>query len=302
MARLPRLVLALSRLPAPTRGAFWMVAGSLCIKSVHGLVRHVSAEVHPFEIAFFRYVFGTIAIMPWVLRAGLGSLRTERFPLHVLRCGFGAGVNLTWFMALALMPLADATALSFTSPLFVTIGAALVLGESVRARRWAVTMVGFAGAAVILRPGVEAVSLPAFLALASAAFGASSSLCVRSLSSTESVRTIVAYQNLLVMVMTALPALFFWSRPGPEALVAMAAMGILATLGHLAFARGLAIAEASAMAPFNFSRLIFAAVIGRLFFGEAPDAWTWVGALVIFGATLYTAHAEARAARASGPS
>ena len=264
-----------------------MVAGSLCITSVHGLVRHVSAEVHPFEIAFFRYVFGTIAILPWVLRAGLGSLRTERFPLHLLRCAFSVGVNLTWFMALALMPLADATALSFTSPLFVTLGAALVLSESVRARRWAATMVGFAGAAVILRPGVETISGPAFLALASAAFSASSSLCVRSLSSTELARTIVAYQNLLVTMMIALPALLFWSWPGTEALVAMAFMGVLATLGHLAFA------------PFNFSRLIFAAVIGRLFFGEAPDAWTWVGAFVIFGATLFTAHAEAREARAS---
>ncbi|HJO68155.1 MAG TPA: DMT family transporter [Rhodospirillales bacterium] len=299
MARLPKLFIAVTRLPAPVRGAFWMVAGSLCLTSVHGLVRHVSLEVHPFEIAFFRYVFGTIAILPWVLRAGLGSLRTERFPLHVLRCSFSVGVNLTWFMALALMPLADATALSFTSPLFVTVGAALVLGESVRARRWTATMMGFAGAAVILRPGVETISWPAVLALTSAAFGASSALCVRALSSTESARTIVAYQNLLVTMMTALPALLFWSWPGAEALVAMALMGILATLGHLALARGLAIAEASAMAPFNFSRLIFAAVIGRLFFGEAPDTLTWVGAVVIFGATVFTAHAEARGARGS---
>ena len=263
-----------------------MITSAALFALMTGIVRHVSLGVHPFEIGFFRYVFGVVALIPWILYSGQARIRTRRLGLHFGRALLALATVMFFFAAVSWMPLAEATALSFTAPFFTTLGAAVVLGEVVGLRRWAAVVIGFAGAMIILRPGVDVISPTALLALASAATLAGGVLAVKKLARTESADTIVLYQSVLVLPLAAIPAAAVWTTPDGEALMWLALIGTLATLGQLAYVRAYAAADASAVVPFDFSRLLFAALIGFALFGEQPDAWTWIGAVVIFGATL----------------
>ena len=286
-----------SKIPGPVRGALWITLANLFFAAMAGIIRHVTADMHPFQIAFFRAFFGLILMAPWFLRLGLASVRSLRVGLHVWRSTVMVAGTLTWFTAISTMPIADVTALTFTTPLFATLGAALFLAERVGLRRSAAIGVGFAGAMIILRPGVEALTMPAMAALASAVFGAVGMLIVKSLSRTESPATIVIYVGLLLTPLSLAPALYFWSTPSLGTLAWLAALGLVANLGHLSFARAMASADATAVLPFDFLKLFFTAALGFVLFAEVPDVWTWTGAAVIFGATLYTAGRESTLGR-----
>ncbi len=282
---------------APIKGALWMIFGAAASACVAGIVRHVSAELHPFEIAFFRNLFGLVFMLPWLMRNGLGALHTRRLGLYTLRAVLGVVAMLSWFSAIAMMPLADAVALNFTAPLFGTVLAAFVLAEVVRVRRWTATAVGFLGAMIILRPGFEELSLASVIVLVAAVAMAASGTVIKILSRTESTNAIITYTVIYLTPMSLLPALFVWRTPDMDTLLWLAALGGLATLGQFGLTRAFAAADASAMLPFDFARLPFAALIGFLAFGEQPDLWTWGGAAVIAAATIYIAHREAKVAR-----
>ncbi len=294
----PSPVASESALPGPLRGAFWMVAACACFATMTAVVRHATADLHPFQVAFLRSLFGLMFMLPWVWQTGRAALHTQRFRLHLTRSFLTLVGTFAWFTAISLVPLAEVTALSFTAPLFATIGAALFLGERVRARRWTATLVGFAGAMILLRPGAEALTPGAFVALGASATMAVSILVIKSLSRTEPPAVVVLYTGVLVTPMALVPALFVWTNPPLDLWLWLVGMGLLATLGHLALVRAFAAADATAVLPFDFSRLIFAALLGFVFFAERPDAWTWVGAAVIFAATFYTARREANLRRA----
>jgi drug/metabolite transporter (DMT)-like permease len=291
------IVARFNRLPPIVRGAVLMTGSGMSFAMMMVLVRHVSATVHPFEAAFFRNVFGLAFMMPWLLRSGVKALATRRFGGHVMRALFGLSAMLCLFMALSLMPLAEVTALTFAAPLFATLGAALVLKERVRLRRWAATLVGFLGVMLILRPGMEVISPAALVALGAAAFMASAFLCVRSLARTEHPAAIVIYFGLLVTPMSLIPALFVWTTPTLELLFWFLLLGLAATGGQLLMTRAFAAAEASAVMPFDFSRLVFVSLFGMMLFGEMPDGWTYVGAAIILAAAVYITHRESRARR-----
>lgn len=300
MATLRDLARAFSRLPAAVRAPLWMVAATSLLGTMNVIVRHVSFELHPFEIAFFRNLFGVLFFLPWFVQVGPSSFRTRRLGLHSVRAATLMVSMVCWFSALALMPIAEATALNFTTPLFATVGAALFLREAVGWRRWVATAVGFAGALVILRPGAAALSWPALLALGAAAFGAPTMLMVKPLARTDSAATIVFYMNFLTTPFSLPPALVVWVMPSPEAWAGLVGIGVLATLGQVYLIRAFAVADASAVLPFDFARLPMVAVLGYLFYDERPDAWTWIGGAVIFAATLYTARREVRAGKPAG--
>jgi len=257
------------------------------------LVRHLAGELHPFELAFFRNAFGLLFVLPWFWRLNLASLATTRMKLYGFRGVVSTGAMLCWFMALSMMPIAEVTALSFTAPLFASIGAVLFLGEVMRIRRWTATLIGFTGAMIVLRPGIETIDLPVILALTASALIAISILCVKSASKTDSPHLIVFYAGVLMTPMSLVPALFFWTAPAPETWAWLAALGLTATLAHICLNRAFAISDVTAVLPFDFFRLIFVAVLGLMLFDERPDIWLWIGSAVIFCATLYIAHREA---------
>lgn len=253
--------------------------------------------MHPFEIAFFRNLYGLLFIASWLMRAGFASLRTRNVGGYTLRAFFGLSAMLLWFSAVTMMPLADAVALSFTAPLFASIAAATFLGERMGPRRCFALLAGFAGALIILRPGVMEVSLPAGMVLGASVLIACSIIMVKTLSRTESASAIVTWMGIYMVPMSLVPALFVWRWPTLEETALLVVMGGFATLGQVAMTKAYATTDATVVLPFDYARLPFAAAIAYLAFAEMPDLWTWVGAVVIAGATVYMAHREATVAR-----
>ena len=249
------------------------------------------------QILFFRFFFGLLFLAPLFLRSGYVELGTRRFGLHALNGFFQVTATACTFVGLSLIQIAEVTALTFTAPLFVTAGAALFLGETVRRRRWAATAVGFAGALIVLRPGAQAVSLPALVVLVGSAFIAGGILATKSLSRTEPPDTIALYLTLLMTAMSLPAALAVWTAPSAEILGWLAGTGLAGSLGLMAMARAYRAADASAVMPYRYVSLLFVAEFGYFLFGEQPDIETWVGAAVIVSAALYTARRETRLAR-----
>jgi drug/metabolite transporter (DMT)-like permease len=289
------------RIPASLRGAVLILASTLFFSAMHGGIRHVATDLHPFEVAFFRNLFGLVAILPLFGRSGLAVLRTTRLRLHALRGGLQVIAMLSFFTALTLAPLAEVSALSFTAPLFASLGATLFLGEVMRLRRWSALIVGFLGALIIIRPGLEAINLGTLLVLFASALWATAMLVIKTLGRTESSITTTAYMGLFLTPLSFLPALFVWQWPSWEQLAWLVAIGALGTFGHLAMAQAFKEAEATAVLPFDFTRLIWASVIGYLAFAEIPDLFTWIGGIVIFSSSTYIAVREAKLKGAPAP-
>lgn len=291
---------AVAGLPAPVRGALWMCAATTAFAVMITLVRYLTEDLHPLQVVFFRTVFGLVAMLPWLLRQGIGVMRTQRLRLHLLRALFGILAMFGWFTTLSLMPLAEATALSFTSPIFTSVLAVLILGEVMRARRWSATLAGFLGALIIVRPGAEAIDPAALLAVGTALMWASATVLIRIMARTESAGAITTYMVLLTTPMTLIAALFVWQAPTLEQLGWAALLGAAGSTGHLCMSRALAAAEATVVVPFDYLRLPLVALAAYLAFGEVPGVWVWLGGAVIAASGIYLARREAKAKEAAG--
>jgi len=286
-----------ARLAPSTRAALWMLVGGVCAVMMNVLIRVAADRMHPFEVTFFRCLFSLGFMAPFIVRAGPALLHNQKIGFFTLRAAVGLVSMLTWFYGITLVPLATATAVNFTAPLFATMGAALILHEDVRLRRWTAVAVGFLGVIVILRPSPGSVDVNLLLILLSAASAAMNNITVKYLVRTERPNVIVAMFVVYLTPLSLLPALFFWSWPDLRTLTALVGLGGLGTLAHISVTRAYAAADASACAPYEFLRLPLAALIGFLLFGELTDAWTWVGAAVIVGASMYVAYREAHVSK-----
>jgi drug/metabolite transporter (DMT)-like permease len=286
-----------SGLPAPIAAAGWMIGSCLFFAALNVVIRHAAQILHPFEVAFFRNFFGLAFMLPWLVRAGIDGLKTAKMKLYAWRAGLGLLSMLCWFQSLALIPVAKAVSLSFTAPLFSTVLAATVLKETVGIRRWSATLIGFAGVMVIIRPGLTGFGLGEALALASAALMAIGIVIVKTLARTEPTNAVVTYMVLLMTPMSLVPAVPVWDWPSWSLWPWLVTMGAVGSAGHFCFTRSLQLADASAVIPYDYTRLLFVAGIGWIAFGEFPDQWTWIGAAVIAAATIYITRREAYLAR-----
>jgi drug/metabolite transporter (DMT)-like permease len=286
----------------PALTAALLMVAAAAVTSVQGLLIRVAADsgIHAFEVAFFRSFFGFVAMAVVVLAT------TRRVPrVTALRPIGGSSLfhlmaMLSFFYGMAMMPLAESAALTFTAPLFGTLAAALFLGERVHARRWIAILVGFLGVLVVLRPGMVPVGIGPTLVLFSTVAFAGVTVLVKRMTATEATTSVVFYQSLFVSVLTLPAALPVWTTPDPTMLAWLALIGALSTVGWLCFTRAFALADASALLPLEFTRLPFVALLGYLAFGEVPDVWVWLGAAVIFASGLAIAHRENAAARVPG--
>ena len=280
-------------------GAGWMLAAGVGFGMLIALIRFLAdSGIHPFQVAFFRCFFGMFVLAPFFWRNGLrGGLRTQRLGLYTLRGATGALAMITWFWAIANLPITEATALSFTTPLMATILAILFLGEVVRFRRIAALLAGFVGVMVILRPGMETVQPAALVVLVSCLCMAMSTIFIKRLTDTEPPDAIVAYMLLMLMPIMLVASLFVWVWPTWEQLGWLLLMGVAATLAHMGLTRAFRAADVSTVLPFDFSRLIFVSIFAWFLFGEATSVYTWTGAAIITLAAVYIAHRERIAER-----
>lgn len=288
---------ALLRPPAPVEAVLWMVLSTGIFAAGNVLIRHATTEIHPFEVVFFRNLFSLLFMLPLLLAVGISQLRTDRLSLYGVRACTTLGAMLTWFYGVSVLPLPDATALSFTTPLFATIGAALVLKEVVRLRRWTAIAIGFVGVLIILRPGAGTLSADALVVLASCVFSAATMIQIRTLARSEGVTAMVTYMALFLTPLSLVPALAVWTWPSWGMVGWLALLGGVLTLGHLTLTRAFHMAEASALAPYDYVKLPLTAVLAYALYGEVMDVWGWAGAAVIAGSTLYIANRETAVAR-----
>ena len=284
-----------SNLPANTRGMLLMAVFAGVVSLGHVIARHLSQDFHPMQAAFFRTIVPLVILTPILMRQGPGWWRTTRPGLQFFRGLVGGISMLTWFYALALIPVGDATALSFTVVIFASMGAVVVLGERMGARRWVAIAVGIVGTLIILRPGNEGLSVGALVVLISSLFWAAALLTVKVLARTDSSITIVFYSSIYFTILAGIPAAYYWRAPDLEQFALFVSVGVLATLAQLAMTGALKIAETTAIMPMDFTRLLWAAGLGYIWFGEFPDRWTWAGGAIVFASTIYITYRENRA-------
>ena len=257
----------------------------LSMSAMHASIRHVSAGLHPFEIAFFRLVFGLLPLLPWFIKLGWSPLKTKRPGMIVFRGVLNLVCMLAFFVALAITPLAEVTVLVFTAPIFATMLAVFVFGEKVGLLRWGAIGFGFLGALVVLRPGFEALSLGSALALFAAIVWGVCLIIIKSLGKTDSSLTITVYMSLVMAPLSLLPALMVWQWPTAEQFLWLAAIGIFGGIGQMAMAEALRIGDTHVVMPIDFVRLIWISAIAYVVFAEVPGFYTWLGGAMIFAAT-----------------
>lgn len=271
-----------------------MLLAALGFSLMNVLIRWSSAELHAFQIAFFRNLFGLVFMLPWLISNGYRSFKTQRFKLFVVRALLGICAMYCFFWGLTVLPLAKAVALSFTIPLFVTIGAAVVLKEQVNGRRWMAVIIGFVGTLIILRPSIDGDLFASLVVVASSVFMAASVLIIKSLSRTEDANVIVMYMVLLMTPLSLPVAVYVWQWPTWEIWVGVVAMGFLGSFAHLMFTSALKQSDVSIVMPFDFARLPFIIFLAWIFFDQTVDQWTIIGAVIVFASGAYIAHREAQ--------
>ncbi|WP_295921162.1 DMT family transporter [uncultured Xanthomonas sp.] len=259
-------------------------------------IRLASAQLSTLQIAFFRNLFGLLFLLPMLLRPG------RPWPRYLLRTAIGLVSMLAGFWAIGHLPLSQAIALSYSTPLFATLAAALWLGETVRLRRWLAVLCGFVGVLLIVRPGAAALSPGTLVAVLAAVMSALVAIQIKQLARVDAANTVVFYTYAFWVPMSLLPALFVWRWPHGIDWLWLLATGLFGTLGQLLWTHALRLGEVSALTPISFTQLPLVALFGWWLFDETPDGGTVLGALVILGANAYIAHREAvlarRAARA----
>ena len=279
-----------------------MLLSALAATAMNASVHHMADEMDTVQISFFRALFGFVVLAPVFLRHGWGPLRTRRLGLHALRGLLNAGAMISLFIALGLIPLAKFAALVFTAPLFVTVLALVFMGERIRGRRVGALVFGYAGTLLILRPGAGTLDLGSLVVLAGAASWALAMIVMKVLARTESSLTATLYYGVFVTPVAFLVALPVWQTPSGGQWLWLAAIGTLGSLFQFCLSQALKEADATALMPLDFTKLIWAAVIGYLVFAEVPTVWTWTGGMMIFAAATYISYRERRISVSGGRS
>ncbi|MBS0537302.1 MAG: DMT family transporter [Proteobacteria bacterium] len=290
-------IATLRSLPPNIQGAVWLVSGGFIFTSNGAMIRLLSEEIESVQTAFFRAAFSVVLLLPMILTGKVKPWESKRIQGHFWRTFMGTCSMVLGFYAVAMLPLADATALAFSQPLFSVVMAAVVLHEKVRWRRWTATIVGFAGVIVMVRPGAGSLQPGAIVALCNAMSVAVSILLVRRLSDSEKPLMILTMFALFSTVLLTIPAIWFWKWPSAWGWALAIGVSASATLGQYFWVQAFAVGEMSAVAPFDYLRLPFAVFVGWAIWGEMPVVWTYVGAAIVIGSALYIAYREAALAR-----
>jgi len=288
-------------LPGNARGAMWVLLASVFASVMGALIKHVGQRIPVFEILFIRQLCVLAILSPVIAQNHRTIFKTKMLKYHVMRGAFAAVAMSTGFTAMVHMQLAEAIAISFARTLFMTLLAIVFLREVVGIRRWSVTIIGFIGVLIIVRPGTEHMNSYAWFALTSAMFVAALTIVLRKLSQVEPASTIMAYQSSFITVIMAGPAFYYWVMPTWHEILLILVIGALMSNMQWFMIQGLKAAEAVAVAPIEYTRLLFAGIIGMVFFAEIPTVWTLVGSAIIIGSTLYTIRRNAIRKRAARP-
>jgi len=279
------------------RGFLFALIAGVVFQCLNVSVKTLALELPPLLVAWGRWLTGLALIAPFVLRDGLGGLRTRDLRLHGLRALFHTSGYALWYSAVALIPLATTAALSFTGPIFVTLGAALLRGETVRWQRWLAVLAGFVGVLVILRPGLAVIEPGTLIMLLAVPLIAGSNLVAKVVAGRDSPAQVVFWQSAFGALCFAPFGLWFWQTPTAAQALLFLAAGVTGTVAYFFMTWAFRLLDISAIQPLTFLGIVWATLFDWLVFGTIADGWTFIGAAIIVSATSFIARRE-RAARA----
>lgn len=281
----------------PLVGILWMLATGLSFVVVTGVVRHLGTDLPAAQSAFIRFLYGLVFLMPSLLPALRRGLPAGAWPLVLARGGLHVVAVTLWFFAMARIPVAEVTAIGYLNPIVVTVGAALLFGERLAARRILAIAVAMVGALIILRPGMREVAPGHFAQLGAALSFGLSYLIAKRLAVEIPAGALVALLSLTVTAGLAPLALAAWVPPSPAQLAWLGLVAAFATFGHYAMARAFAAAPLTVTQPVTFLQLVWATLLGWIAFGEAVDPFVLLGGAMIIAAITYMTWREAKARR-----
>ena len=273
--------------------AFLAIGATLFGSSMGAGVKFLSNDLHPIIICFWRCLMGLMLITPFIARNNFKSLKTSNMRLQIFRAAINILSMICWFSAIGMMHFEKATALGFTTPLFTTILAVIVLGEVIRFHRTAALMLGFIGILIIIRPGYIPFEFGIFLMLIASLSFSFVLIFVKKLSATDSSLTIIFYHLLYMTPAFFILALFYWENINLNQLLVFIFMGASGLLSHWCLAQAFKLSDTTFVMPLQFTKLIWASLIGLFIFSEKPDIWTWVGGIIIFISVVYITYREA---------
>ena len=298
IARLMDLAAPLTRrwngLPANVRGAVFVTLGALLLTGMAILVKMLGSRLDSFQILFFRSFIGLLFILPLALTHGWGICRTKIPLMHMTRGGIGIMGNFCFFYSITHLLLADAMALQFSRPLFMIVLAALFLGEVTGWKRGIATVIGFSGILIYTRPFGDGFEPAVLVGASGAFFGALVVVAIKQLSKTEATKVIMFYYAFWGAVFSLIPALLVWQTPTWHEMGLLVLVGFLGIAGQSLITQGVTVAETTVVLPFDYLRLVYAALFGWLLFAEVPGLWSIAGALIIVSSTLYILLLEAK--------
>jgi drug/metabolite transporter (DMT)-like permease len=258
------------------------------------LVRIISQEMSAFSIGFFRAVFGLFFVAPWILRRRARIAKSNFVWMHLIRATLKVLALASFFYAISRANLAQVTAIAFATPIFVIVGAALILGEKLDAARIVSALLGFGGVLIIVRPISGEADPYLLFALAGALLTAAIQLLLKVMAGRDSTDTLVAWNLVMMVPLSLLPALFFWTTPSLLVLGLLAIQGAIGAISMTAITRAVSLADVSAIIPFDFLRLPLVAAGAFYFFGQSADVLTWIGAAIIFLGSLLATRRDKR--------
>jgi drug/metabolite transporter (DMT)-like permease len=290
-----------SRFSPTAQGIVMMICAIFLFSSMDATAKMLMARYEPMQVVWARYA-GMMLVVSVLLAPRIGPLlRTRRLGLQLLRSAFLFAATFSFFTAISRMDIAAATAVMQVHPVLLTLGAALLLREPLGPRRIAAIAAALAGALIVIRPGSDVFTLTALLPLLGGVFYASYALTTRFLGRDEPILTSFLYTAIIGTIAASLLTVPVWTTPGPGDAALFLALGAVGAAGQFLLIRSLTVAEAGAVAPFGYAGVVFATLWGLVAFGEVPDGWTLLGALVIVGAGVYVWHRETRLRAAAAP-
>ena len=267
--------------------------GTLTAALMASGVKYLSNDLNPFTICFFRCLIGLIIVLPFIIKNKFKAIKSKNIKLQFYRSFINVISMITWFSAIGIMHLEKATALGFTTPLFTTILAVIILREVIRAHRITALFIGFLGVLIIIRPGYLPIEFGTLLMLIASFSFSIVLIMVKKLSDIDSSLTIIFYHLLFMTPLTFVIAIFFWEGINFSQFFIFVLMGSAGLISHWCLAQAFKLSDTTFIMPFQFTKLIWASFIGYFIFAESPDKWTWFGGIIIFTSVIYITYREA---------
>ena len=299
----------MSEAPAPTKalstnlqGALWMLGSAVTFSGMTVLIKFLGSDYPAALQTFYRQAAGLVVLLPLILRHRSAAFATSRPAIVIFRSLAGTVGMILSFYAFQKMPLADANALSFTRTLWLVPLAAFVVKEQVGPLRIGAAIAGFVGVLVMIRPGAGgefAVGLPALAMLASAFLFAFTVTGMKVLTRDHSLTVILVWSAVLGLALSIPGAILTWRIPDMKDFLLLCAMGVIATANQACYVKGMSLGDAAAMAPIDYTRLVFTAAAGFFLFAEVPSRWTLLGAGIVVVSTLFITFREQQLARSA---